>query len=114
MSTEGYQLSLSNMAQAGVHIGHVTSKWHPQMEEYIYTSKNKLHIINLEQTQVQFQEATNFLQDVVRSGKSVLFVATKKQAVKTVVATAENVNMPYMVKRWVGGTFTNFQVVRKR
>ncbi len=114
MSTENVQTSLSDMAQAGVHIGHVTSKWHPQMAEYIYTSKDDVHIINLETTQSKFEEAAHFIRRIISEEKDILFVATKKQAVDTVKRTAEELGMPYMVKRWVGGTFTNFNVVQKR
>jgi small subunit ribosomal protein S2 len=114
MSTETVQTSLPDMAEAGVHIGHVTSKWHPQMAEYIYTSKNDLHIINLEATEACFKDAAHFIRRVTSEGKDIMFVATKKQTVDVVKTTAESVGMPYMVKRWVGGTFTNFDVVSKR
>ncbi len=108
------RVSLQEMVKAGVHIGHHTSKWHPKMAQYIHGSKNKLHIINLEQTQVKLDEALEFIDKIVASGKDITFVATKKQVVSIVKESAEESQMPYAVKRWVGGTFTNYKVIAKR
>lgn len=108
------RVSLQEMVKAGVHLGHHTSKWHPKMEQYLYGSKNNLHIINLEVTQEKMDEAFELITKVVSSGKDVLFVATKKQVVPIVKEAAEATEMPYAVKRWVGGTFTNFKNVSKR
>ena len=108
------RVSLQEMVKAGVHIGHHASKWHPKMAQYIHGSKNKLHIINLEQTQIKLDEALDFIEKTVASGKDITFVATKKQVVPIVREAAEASEMPYAVKRWVGGTFTNFKIISKR
>jgi small subunit ribosomal protein S2 len=102
------------MAKAGVHLGHHTSKWHPKMNDYIYGSKNSIHIIDLNQTKEKFENALEFISDTVSSGKDVLFVTTKKQAIPIVREVAEESGMPYMVRRWVGGVFTNFKNITKR
>jgi small subunit ribosomal protein S2 len=102
------------MAKAGVHLGHHTSKWNPKMREYIYGSKNSIHIIDLNITKEKLEIALDFIYETVSSGKDILFVSTKKQAIPVVKSTAEETGMPYMVRRWVGGIFTNFKTVGKR
>lgn len=107
-------ISLEDMVKAGVHLGHHTSKWHPKMKDFIYGSKNSIHIIDLSITKVQLESALDFIFETVSSGKDILFVATKKQAVPIVKTVAEETAMPYMVRRWVGGIFTNFKIINKR
>lgn len=107
-------ISLEDMVKAGVHLGHHTSKWHPKMKDFIYGSKNSIHIIDLSITKVQLESALDFIFETVSSGKDILFVATKKQAVPIVKIVAEETAMPYMVRRWVGGIFTNFKIINKR
>ena len=107
-------ISLDDMAKAGVHLGHHTSKWHPKMNDYIYGSKNSIHIIDLNQTKEKLEIALDFIAETVASGKDILFVTTKKQAIPVVKDMAEANEMPYMVRRWVGGVFTNFKTITKR
>lgn len=107
-------ISLDDMAKAGVHLGHHTSKWHPKMQDYIYGSKNSIHIIDLNITKEKLESALDFISDTVASGKDILFVSTKKQAIPVVKNIAEETGMPYMVRRWVGGIFTNFKTINKR
>lgn len=107
-------ISLEDMAKAGVHFGHHTSKWHPKMKDYIYGSKNSIHIIDLNTTKEKLEVALDFIFETVASGKDILFVSTKKQAIPIVRNIAEETGMPYMVRRWVGGIFTNFKAINKR
>jgi small subunit ribosomal protein S2 len=107
-------ISLEDMAKAGVHFGHHTSKWHPKMKDYIYGSKNSIHIIDLNVTKEKLETALDFISETVASGKDILFVSTKKQAIPIVKNIAEETGMPYMVRRWVGGIFTNFKAINKR
>lgn len=107
-------ISLEDMAKAGVHFGHHTSKWHPRMKEYIYGSRNSIHIIDLNTTKEKLEVALDFISETVASGKDILFVSTKKQAIPIVKSIAEETGMPYMVRRWVGGIFTNFKAINKR
>ena len=103
--------TLTEMLQAGVHFGHRTSKWHPKMEKYLLGSRLGIHIINLEETQKALDEALNFCKQTTSRGGIVLFVGTKKQATPIVEATAKEAGMPYVTKRWLGGTLTNFGVI---
>lgn len=107
-------ISLDDMAKAGVHLGHHTSKWHPKIKDYIYGSKNSIHIIDLNKTKENLESALDFISETVASGKDILFVATKKQAIPIVKEIAIETAMPYMVRRWVGGIFTNFKIINKR
>lgn len=111
---EQINISLEQMSKSGVHLGHHKSKWHPKMKDYIYGSKSNIHIIDLEQTEKKLQEALTFLDKVVSSGKDVLFISTKKQANPIIKLIALETGMPYVIKRWVGGTFSNFRVITKR
>jgi small subunit ribosomal protein S2 len=106
-------LNHKDLLKAGVHLGHLSRKWNPHMAPFIFMESHGIHIIDLNKTIVQLQEATTALHGIARSGKKILFVATKKQAKELVTHTAKNVNMPYMTERWLGGTLTNFITVRK-
>ncbi len=103
--------SLDEMLKAGVHFGHVVSKWHPKAESYIYTIKNNVHIINLEKTQEALETSLEKIDQVIKSGKTVLFVGTRKQSRDLIKKYAEICSMPYVNLRWVGGMFTNFKTV---
>ncbi|NCC69969.1 30S ribosomal protein S2 [bacterium] len=103
--------SLDEMLKAGVHFGHVVSKWHPKAESYIYTIKNNVHIINLEMTQEALTKALEKIDEVIKSGKTVLFVGTRKQSRDLIKKYAESCSMPYVNLRWIGGMFTNFKTV---
>lgn len=106
--------SILEMLKAGVHFGHQTFRWHPSMKPFIFTSKNNIHIIDLESTQEQLEKALEFIHDVVVRGDQILFVGTKRQAKDIVKKAAEKVDMPYVSERWLGGTFTNFKSIRKQ
>src|SRR3989339_321519 len=103
--------SLLAMLKAGVHFGHKNSKWHPNMEPYIFTTKNSVHIINLEATQKKLEEALKVLADLASQNKTILFVGTKSQATSLVEKYAILCDMPYVVNRWLGGLLTNFSHV---
>lgn len=107
-------ISMKQLLEAGVHFGHQTRKWNPKMAKYIFTARNDIHIINLEETSVLVDNAYNFVRDVVASGKSVLFVGTKKQAQEAVKEEAERCGMYYVNNRWLGGCLTNFKTIRHR
>lgn len=103
--------TLVEMLEAGVHFGHRTSKWHPKMKNYLFGSRQGIHIINLEETQKKLEEAMNFCKQVTSRGGVILFVGTKKQAAPIVEAMAKEAGMPFVNKRWLGGTLTNFSVI---
>ncbi|MEO5928123.1 MAG: 30S ribosomal protein S2 [Patescibacteria group bacterium] len=103
--------SLVDMLQAGAHFGHQTSKWHPKMKKFIFGSRQGIHIINLEETQKALETAMSFAKQTTSRGGIVLFVGTKKQASDIVKATATDAGMPFVDKRWLGGTLTNFAVI---
>lgn len=107
------KLEYKDLLDAGVHFGHLTRKWNPQMAPYIFMEKNGIHIIDLNKTLSCLEEASLALQSVVRSGRKVMFVATKKQAKEVVETAAKNLNMPYVTERWLGGMLTNFATIRK-
>jgi len=107
-------ISMKQLLEAGVHFGHQTQKWNPKMKKYIFTSRNNVHILNLEQTSTLIDRAYGFIKDVVAAGKSVLFVGTKKQAEEAVKAEAVRCGMFYVNSRWLGGTLTNFDTIRSR
>ena len=102
-----------DLLDAGVHFGHLTRKWDPKMAKYIFMERNGIHIIDLNKTLVKLEEASSAIKQIVKSGRKVLFVATKKQAKEIVAAQAAEVNMPFVTERWLGGMLTNFQTVRK-
>ena len=107
-------ISMKQLLEAGVHFGHQSRKWNPKMKEFIFTARNDIHIINLELTSQQVDKAYSFVRDVVASGKSVLFVGTKKQAQEAIKEEAERCGMFYVNTRWLGGTLTNFKTIRNR
>lgn len=107
-------ISMKQLLEAGVHFGHQTRKWNPKMKKYIFTARNDIHIINLEDTSVLVDKAYMFVRDVVASGKSVLFVGTKKQAQEAIKEEAERCGMYYVNTRWLGGCLTNFKTIKTR
>jgi small subunit ribosomal protein S2 len=107
-------VSMKELLESGVHFGHRTQKWNPYMEEYIFAARNDIHIIDLQQTVQALEEAYEVVRDTVASGGSVLFVGTKRQAQDIIKKNAEQVGMPYVIGRWLGGTLTNWQTIRER
>lgn len=107
------KLEYKDLLDAGVHFGHLTRKWDPRMAPYIFMEKNGIHIIDLNKTLASLDEASNAVKQIVRSGKKVMFVATKKQAKDLVATEAKRLNMPYVTERWLGGMLTNFATIRK-
>ncbi len=105
--------SFDQMLDATCHFGHLKRKWNPAMAPYIFMERNGIHIIDLYKTQAKLEEASNALKNIVKSGKKVLFVATKKQAKQVVADRAQAVGMPYVIERWPGGMLTNFPTIRK-
>lgn len=101
------------LLEAGVHFGHLKRKWNPNMAPYIFMEKNGIHIIDLNKTLVKLDEAADALKQIAKSGKKILFVATKKQAKDIVADAVKNINMPYVTERWPGGMLTNFATIRK-
>jgi len=101
------------LLEAGAHFGHLKRKWNPAMAPYIYAEKNGIHIIDLNKTVAKVEEAATALKQIARSGKKILFVATKKQAKDIVANRVKEVNMPYVTERWPGGMLTNFSTIRK-
>ncbi len=104
---------VKDLLEAGVHFGHLTRKWNPNMAPYIYMERNGIHIINLYKTAAKIEEASEALKKISASGRKILFVATKKQAKDIVAEKAKNANMPYITERWPGGMLTNFVTIRK-
>ena len=101
------------LLQAGCHFGHLKRKWNPAMAPYIYTERNGIHIIDLHKTVAKVDEAAEALKQIAKSGKKILFVATKKQTKEIIAEKATSVNMPYVIERWPGGMLTNFPTIRK-
>jgi small subunit ribosomal protein S2 len=101
------------LLEAGVHFGHLKKKWNPKMLPYIFAEKKGIHIIDLNKTVVHLQETAAAMKQIAKSGKKIMFVATKKQAKEIVTECAKRVNMPYATERWLGGMLTNFNTVRK-
>ncbi|PRD47973.1 30S ribosomal protein S2 [Sphingobacterium haloxyli] len=101
------------LLDAGVHFGHLTRKWDPKMAKYIFMERNGIHIIDLNKTLTKLEEAASAIKQIVKSGRKVLFVATKKQAKEIISEQAKAVNMPFVTERWLGGMLTNFATVRK-
>ncbi|OGC70420.1 30S ribosomal protein S2 [candidate division WWE3 bacterium RIFOXYC1_FULL_39_7] len=104
---------IEEMFEAGVHIGHQARRWHPKMEKYIFTVEKKIHIINLEQTEKLLENACEFLYKTASEGGQIIFVGTKRQASATVKAEAERCGALFVTERWLGGTITNFRVIKK-
>ncbi|MEM6642095.1 MAG: 30S ribosomal protein S2 [Bacteroidota bacterium] len=107
------KLEHKDLLDAGVHFGHLTRKWDPAMAPFIFMEKNGIHIIDLYKTLKCMDEATSAVKAVVRSGRKIMFVATKKQAKEIVEQEAQRLNMPYVTERWQGGMLTNFATIRK-
>ncbi len=107
------KLEFDQLLEAGAHFGHLKRKWNPAMAPYIFMERNGIHIIDLHKTIVKAEEAAEALKKIAKSGKKILYVATKKQAKPAVEACAQSVNMPYVVERWPGGMLTNFPTIRK-
>ncbi|CAM3790139.1 30S ribosomal protein S2 [Flavobacterium cucumis] len=107
------KIDVKELLEAGVHFGHMTRKWDPNMAPYIYMERNGIHIINLYKTAAKIEEANEALKKIAASGRKVLFVATKKQAKDIVAEKAASCNMPYITERWPGGMLTNFVTIRK-
>ena len=106
-------VEVKELLEAGVHFGHLTRKWDPNMAPYVYMERNGIHIINLYKTAAKMDEAGNALAKIAASGRKILFVATKKQAKDIVSEKAGSVDMPYITERWPGGMLTNFVTIRR-
>ena len=105
--------TFEQLLEAGCHFGHLKRKWNPAMAPYIFIERNGIHIIDLYKTAAKIEEAANALKTIAKSGKKVLFVATKKQAKQVIADLASSINMPYVIERWPGGMLTNFPTIRK-
>jgi len=105
--------NFKELLDAGVHFGHLKRKWNPAMAPYIFMERNGIHIIDLEKTAIKLDEAASAMKHIAKSGKKILFVATKKQAKEIVSEKVKEVNMPYVTERWPGGMLTNFPTIRK-
>ena len=105
--------NFDQLLQAGCHFGHLKRKWNPAMAPYIYTERNGIHIIDLHKTVIKIDEAADALKQIAKSGKKVLFVATKKQTKEIIAEKAQSIGMPYVIERWPGGMLTNFPTIRK-
>jgi small subunit ribosomal protein S2 len=106
--------TIKQLLEAGAHFGHQTSRWHPKMKSYIFTRRNDIHIIDLQQTAALLEKACNYIKQVVAEGGTVLFVGTKKQAQEAIETEAKRCGMFYVNKRWLGGTLTNFSTIQRR
>lgn len=107
------RVTFEQLLNAGVHFGHLKRKWNPAMAPYIFMEKNGIHIIDLYKTIAKLDEACNALKQITKSGRKILFVATKKQAKEIVAEKIQAINMPYVIERWPGGMLTNFSTIRK-
>lgn len=107
-------ISMKQLLEAGVHFGHQTRKWNPKMAPYIFTARNDIHIINLEDTAVLVDKAYDYIKEMASQDKTILFVGTKKQAQKAIEDEAKRCGMYYINSRWLGGTLTNFKTIRSR
>nr|WP_319401030.1 30S ribosomal protein S2 [uncultured Carboxylicivirga sp.] len=107
------RVNFEELLNAGVHFGHLKRKWNPAMAPYIFMERNGIHILDLHKTAVKIDEAADALKQIAKSGRKVLFVATKKQAKEIIADKVGSVNMPYVVERWPGGMLTNFPTIRK-
>ncbi|MDD4985085.1 MAG: 30S ribosomal protein S2 [Dehalococcoidales bacterium] len=107
-------VTIKQLLEAGAHFGHQTSRWHPRMKKYIFTKRNGIHIIDLEQTVVMLEKACSFIEQLVADGGTILFVGTKKQAQEAIEEEAKRCNMYYISQRWPGGVLTNFCTIQGR
>ena len=110
---QGSAITMKQLLEAGVHFGHQTKRWNPKMKKFIFTARNGIYIIDLQQTVKMFRTAYDFVRDMAADGGTVLFVGTKKQAQEAVEEEARRANTPYVNVRWLGGMLTNFQTIRK-
>jgi small subunit ribosomal protein S2 len=110
----GNGISMKALLEAGVHFGHQTKRWNPKMKPYIFTERNGIHIIDLQQTVSGLQAAMNYVSDLIANGGKLLFIGTKKQAQEAIQEEAERGNQPFVNKRWMGGMLTNFMTIRNR
>jgi small subunit ribosomal protein S2 len=108
------QVSMKQLLEAGVHFGHQTRRWDPRMRRFIFTERNGIHIIDLQQTVTRLNAAYDFVRDLVANGGTLLFVGTKKQAQEAIESEAQRCKMPYVSNRWLGGTLTNFATIQAR
>ncbi|MEN9510603.1 MAG: hypothetical protein RLZZ370_422 [Bacteroidota bacterium] len=106
-------ITQQDLLDAGVHFGHLTRKWNPKMAPYIFMEQNGIHILDLKKTEAKLEEARAAIRNIVKSGRKVLFVATKKQAKEIISEVAQGATMPFVTERWLGGMLTNFATVRK-
>mgnify|MGYP001244982901 CR=1 FL=1 len=113
-SMEPEPVTMKSLLEAGVHFGHQTRRWHPRMRQYIFTERNGIHILDLQQTLQMLEDAGRFIEGTAASGKKILFVGTKKQAQETIASEAIRSDMLYINQRWLGGTLTNFRTLRSR
>jgi small subunit ribosomal protein S2 len=107
------KINFNELLEAGVHFGHLKRKWNPNMAPYIFMERNGIHIIDLYKTAAKIEEAASGIKQIAKSGKKILFVATKKQAKEIVANHVKRVGMPYVTERWPGGMLTNFATIRK-
>lgn len=112
--TEKEIVPIKALLEAGAHFGHQTARWHPRMKKYIFTEKNGIHIIDLQQTTIMLNRAYDFIRDVAAKGEAIIFVGTKKQAKETVEEEAKRCGMFYVNQRWLGGMLTNFATIQAR
>lgn len=108
------EFNLEEFFKAGVHFGHKTSKWNPAMKKYIYGTKDTIHIIDLEKTSECLEQASRFITDIISKNGTVMLIGTKKQAAEPVKEAALKCDMPYVINRWIGGTFTNFDTIHSQ
>ena len=108
------KVSVKELLEAGAHFGHHTSFWHPKMKKFIFTRRNSIHIIDLEQTVAMLDKACIYVRDLVAEGKSIIFVSTKRQAQQVVEEEAKRCDMYYVNQRWLGGMLTNFTTIQSR
>ncbi|MBN8593899.1 MAG: 30S ribosomal protein S2 [Anaerolineae bacterium] len=108
------EVSLKTLLETGVHFGHRTPRWNPKMAPFIFTERNGIHILDLQQTLANLNQAFDMIRDMVAAGKVVLFVGTKRQAMETIQVEADRCKMPYVNQRWLGGTLTNWKTIRDR
>lgn len=107
------KVEYKDLLDAGVHFGHMTRKWHPAMAPYIFMERNGIHVIDLNKTLVCLDRASEALRKIAKTGRKIMFVATKKQAQEVVASEAQRIKMPYVTERWLGGMLTNFATIRK-
>jgi small subunit ribosomal protein S2 len=112
--TETEEVSIKSLLAAGAHFGHQTSRWNPRMKKYIFTARNGIHIIDLEQTAALLNKSYEFVRDLIAKGENIIFVGTKKQAKEAVEEEAKRCGMPYVNQRWLGGMLTNFNTIQSR